>query len=119
MIGSGVWNGGWWEEVGENGYVMGEMVDGDRGYIRRGGVGRLGVGLGEDDERSVKVGEWVGEDGEVGGVKEGGVGGSKGEELWKGEFRGRRGVFWFVVKKKVSNEEVGKYVDKLSLLRMG
>ncbi|MGQ7115820.1 PLP-dependent transferase, partial [Escherichia sp. TWPC-MK] len=49
------------EQLRENAYLMGQMVDADTAYITSRGLRTLGVRLRQHHESSLKVAEWLAE----------------------------------------------------------
>lgn len=62
--------------------------------------------------------EWLAEHLQVARVNYFALPGSKGHEFWKRDFTGSSGLFFFVLKKKLSNEELANYLDNFSLFSM-
>ena len=118
MIGTAVCNARCWEQLRENAYLMGQMVDADTAYITSRGLRTLGVRLRQHHESSLKVAEWLAEHPQVARVNHPALPGSKGHEFWKRDFTGSSGLFSFVLKKKLSNEELANYLDNFSLFSM-
>lgn len=118
MIGTAVCNARCWEQLRENAYLMGQMVDADTAYITSRGLRTLGVRLRQHHESSLKVAEWLAEHPQVARVNHPALHGSKGHEFWKRDFTGSSGLFSFVLKKKLSNEELANYLDNFSLFSM-
>lgn len=99
MIGTAVCNARCWEQLRENAYLMGQMVDADTAYITSRGLRTLGVRLRQHHESSLKVAEWLAEHPQVARVNHPALPGSKGHEFWKRDFTGSSGLFSFVLKK--------------------
>lgn len=99
MIGTAVCNARCWEQLRENAYLMGQMVDADTAYITSRGLRTLGVRLRQHHESSLKVAEWLAEHPQVARVNHPALPGSKGYEFWKRDFTGSSGLFSFVLKK--------------------
>ncbi len=118
MIGTAVCNARCWEQLRENAYLMGQMVDADTAYITSRGLRTLGVRLRQHHESSLKVAEWLAEHPQVARVNHPALPGSKGHEFWKRDFTGSSGLFSFVLKKKLNNEELANYLDNFSLFSM-
>lgn len=102
----------------ENAYLMGQMVDADTAYITSRGLRTLGVRLRQHHESSLKVAEWLAEHPQVARVNHPALHGGKGHEFWKRDFTGSSGLFSFVLKKKLNNEELANYLDNFSLFSM-
>ncbi len=118
MIGTAVCNARCWEQLRENAYLMGQMVDADTAYITSRGLRTLGVRLRQHHESSLKVAEWLAEHPQVARVNHPALPGSKGHEFWKRDFTGSSGLFSFVLKKKLNDEELANYLDNFSLFSM-
>lgn len=118
MIGTAVCNARCWEQLRENAYLMGQMVDADTAYITSRGLRTLGVRLRQHHESSLKVAEWLAEHPQVARVNHPALHGSKGHEFWKRDFTGSSGLFSFVLKKKLNDEELANYLDNFSLFSM-
>ena len=97
---------------------MGQMVDADTAYITSRGLRTLGVRLRQHHESSLKVAEWLAEHPQVARVNHPALPGSKGYEFWKRDFTGSSGLFSFVLKKKLNDEELANYLDNFSLFSM-
>lgn len=97
---------------------MGQMVDADTAYITSRGLRTLGVRLRQHHESSLKVAEWLAGHPQVARVNHPALPGSKGHEFWKRDFTGSSGLFSFVLKKKLNDEELANYLDKFSLFSM-
>ncbi len=78
----------------------------------------IGTRLRQHHESSLKVAEWLAEHPQVARVNHPALPGSKGHEFWKRDFTGSSGLFSFVLKKKLSNEELANYLDNFSLFSM-
>ncbi|MDZ3934741.1 PLP-dependent transferase [Escherichia marmotae] len=91
MIGTAVCNARCWEQLRENAYLMGQMVDADTAYITSRGLRTLGVRLRQHHESSLKVAEWLAEHPQVARVNHPALPGSKGHEFWKRDFTGSSG----------------------------
>ena len=118
MIGTAVSNARCWDQLRENAYLMGQMVDADTAYITSRGLRTLGVRLRQHHESSLKVAEWLAEHPQVARVNHPALPGSKGHEFWKRDFTGSSGLFSFVLKKKLNDEELANYLDNFSLFSM-
>ena len=106
MIGTAVSNARCWDQLRENAYLMGQMVDADTAYMTSRGLRTLGVRLRQHHESSLKVAEWLA------------LPGSKGHEFWQRDFTGSSGLFSFVLKKRLNNDELASYLDNFTLFSM-
>ena len=118
MIGTAVSNARCWDQLRENAYLMGQMVDADTAYMTSRGIRTLGVRLRQHHESSLKVAEWLAQHPQVERVNHPALPGSKGHEFWQRDFTGSSGLFSFVLKKRLNNDELASYLDNFSLYSM-
>ncbi|EOX9055658.1 cystathionine beta-lyase [Enterobacter cloacae complex sp. S4] len=118
MIGTAVSNARCWDQLRENAYLMGQMVDADTAYMTSRGLRTLGVRLRQHNESSLKVAEWLAQHPQVERVNHPALPGSKGHEFWQRDFTGSSGLFSFVLKKRLNNDELASYLDNFSLFSM-
>ena len=118
MIGTAVSNARCWDQLRENAYLMGQMVDADTAYMTSRGIRTLGVRLRQHHESSLKVAEWLAQHPQVERVNHPALPGSKGHEFWQRDFTGSSGLVSFVLKKRLNNDELASYLDNFSLFSM-
>ena len=118
MIGTAVSNARCWDQLRENAYLMGQMVDADTAYMTSRGLRTLGVRLRQHHESSLKVAEWLAQHPQVERVNHPALPGSKGHEFWQRDFTGSSGLFSFVLNKRLNNDELASYLDNFSLFSM-
>ncbi|MEP8704681.1 cystathionine beta-lyase [Enterobacter roggenkampii] len=118
MIGTAVSNARCWDQLRENAYLMGQMVDADTAYMTSRGLRTLGVRLRQHHESSLKVAEWLAQHPQVERVNHPALPGSKGHEFWQRDFTGSSGLFSFVLKKRLNHDELASYLDNFSLFSM-
>ena len=118
MIGTAVANARCWEQLRENAYLMGQMVDADTAYMTSRGLRTLGVRLRQHHESSLRVAQWLAQHPQVERVNHPALPGSKGHEFWQRDFTGSSGLFSFVLKKRLNNEELAAYLDNFTLFSM-
>lgn len=118
MVGTAVSNARCWEQLRENAYLMGQMLDADTAYMTSRGLRTLGVRLRQHHESSLKVAEWLANHPQVARVNHPALPGSKGHEFWKRDFTGSSGLLSFVLNKRLSNEALSAYLDNFSLFSM-
>ena len=118
MVGTAVSNERCWAQLRENAYLMGQMLDADTAYMTSRGLRTLGVRLRQHHESSLKVAEWLAQQPQVERVNHPALPGSKGHEFWKRDFTGSSGLFSFVLKKHLNDEELANYLDNFSLFSM-
>ena len=118
MVGTAVSNARCWDQLRENAYLMGQMVDADTAYMTSRGLRTLGVRLRQHQESSLAIAEWLATHPQVAQVNHPALPGSKGHEYWKRDFTGSSGLFSFVLNKRLSNDELAAYLDNFSLFSM-
>ncbi|MFH0473060.1 cystathionine beta-lyase [Kluyvera ascorbata] len=118
MVGTAVSNERCWPQLRENAYLMGQMLDADTAYMTSRGLRTLGVRLRQHHESSLKVAEWLAQQPQVERVNHPALPGSKGHEFWKRDFTGSSGLFSFVLKKRLNDEELANYLDNFTLFSM-
>ena len=94
------------------------LVDADTAYMTSRGIRTLGVRLRQHHESSLKVAEWLAQHPQVERVNHPALPGSKGHEFWQRDFTGSSGLFSFVLKKRLNNDELASYLDNFSLFSM-
>jgi len=118
MVGTAVANARCWEQLCENAYLMGQMVDADTAYMTSRGIRTLGVRLRQHHESSLQIAGWLAAHPQVAEVKHPALPGSKGHEFWKRDFTGSSGLFSFVLKKRLNDKELSDYLDHFRLFSM-
>ena len=118
MVGTAVANARCREQLCENAYLMGQMVDADTAYMTSRGIRTLGVRLRQHHESSLQVAEWLAAHPQVAEVKHPALPGSKGHEFWKRDFTGSSGLFSFILKKRLNDKELSDYLDHFRLFSM-
>ncbi|AIR69594.1 cystathionine beta-lyase [Dickeya fangzhongdai] len=118
MIGTAVANARCWDQLREQSYLMGQMADADSAYMASRGLRTLGVRLQQHQENGLRVARWLAERPEVATVNHPALPGSKGHEFFVRDFSGANGLFSFVLKEKLSREQLAHYLDHFSHFRM-
>lgn len=118
MVGTAVSNARCWDQLRENAYLMGQMVDADTAYMTSRGIRTLGVRLRQHHEGSLKVAEWLAQHPQVERVNHPALPGSKGHEYWKRDFTGSSGLFSFVLKKRLNDAEYEQYLNHFDYFSM-
>lgn len=111
MIGTAVSNARCLEQLREQSYLMGQMVDADTAYVASRGLRTMGIRLKQHAESSLRVAEWLQTRPEVARVNHPALPGSKGHEFWKRDFSGSCGLFSFILNKRLSDSELANYLD--------
>lgn len=118
MVGTAVSNARCWDQLRENAYLMGQMLDADTAYMTSRGLRTLGVRLRQHHESGLQVAEWLAAHPQVASVKHPALPGSKGHEFWKRDFTGSSGLFSFVLNKRLDDRELAACLDHFSLFSM-
>lgn len=118
MIGTAVSNARCWDQLRENSYLMGQMVDADTAYITARGLRTLGVRLSQHHESSIKVAEWLATRREVKAVYHPALPSCHGHEFFARDFKGSSGLFSFELCKKLNDEELANFLDHFELFSM-
>ncbi len=118
MVGTAVSNARCWDQLRENSYLMGQMLDADTAYMTSRGLRTLGVRLRQHHESSLKIAEWLAQHPQVERVNHPALPGSKGHEFWKRDFTGSSGLFSFVLKERLSHEQYQHYLDHFQYFSM-
>ncbi|ULR31483.1 cystathionine beta-lyase [Dickeya fangzhongdai] len=118
MIGTAVANARCWDQLREQSYLMGQMADADSAYMASRGLRTLGVRLQQHQENGLRVARWLAERPEVATVNHPALPGCKGHEFFVRDFSGANGLFSFVLKEKLSREQLAHYLDHFSHFRM-
>ncbi|PSW57876.1 cystathionine beta-lyase [Photobacterium leiognathi] len=111
MIGTAVSNERCWDQLRERSYLMGQMVDADTAYVAARGLRTMGVRLKQHHESSIKIAQWLAERPEVAQVNHPALPSCKGHEFFVRDFAGSCGLFSFVLKKRLSSEEIANFLD--------
>ncbi|QMV53616.1 cystathionine beta-lyase [Ewingella americana] len=118
MIGTAVANERCWEQLREHSYLMGQMVDADTAYAASRGLRTLGIRLRQHEENSIRVAQWLSQRPEVAVVNHPALPGSKGHEFWKRDFTGSCGLFSFVLKDRLNDQQLAEYLDNFEHFSM-
>ncbi|QWT39127.1 cystathionine beta-lyase [Dickeya dadantii] len=118
MIGTAVANARCWDQLREQSYLMGQMADADSAYMASRGLRTLGVRLQQHQENGLRVARWLAERPEVAIVNHPALPGCKGHEYFVRDFSGSNGLFSFVLKEKLSREQLAHYLDHFIHFRM-
>lgn len=112
MIGTAVANARCWDQLRENSYLMGQMVDADTAYMASRGLRTLGTRLRQHEESALQVAEWLAQQPAVARVNHPALAQCKGHEYWRRDFAGSSGLFSFILKERLSQEQLANYLDR-------
>ncbi len=111
MLGTAVANERCWARLRERSYLMGQMVDADTAYVAARGLRTMGVRLKQHHESSIKIAQWLSERPEVERVNHPALPSCKGHEFYVRDFNGCNGLFSFILKDRLSDEQLANYLD--------
>lgn len=118
MIGTAVANARCWDQLRENSYLMGQMVDADSAYITARGLRTLGIRLKQHHENSIKIAKWLAERPEVKAVYHPALPSCFGHQNFVRDFSGSSGLFSFELCKTLSDSELANFLDHFELFTM-
>ncbi|KAG4077230.1 hypothetical protein HA402_003173 [Bradysia odoriphaga] len=111
MLGTAVSNARCWDQLRENSYLMGQMADADTAYNGSRGLRTLGVRLKQHEIGSIAIAEWLAARPEVERVNHPALPSCKGHEFFLRDFSGSCGLFSFVLKARLTKEQIAHYLD--------
>lgn len=111
MLGTAVSNARCWDQLRENSYLMGQMADADTAYNGSRGLRTLGVRLKQHEISSIAIAQWLAARPEVERVNHPALPSCKGHEFFQRDFSGSCGLFSFVLKARLTNEQAAHYLD--------
>ncbi|XOD70236.1 MAG: cystathionine beta-lyase [Sodalis sp. (in: enterobacteria)] len=118
MIGTAVANARCWVQLREQSYLMGQMVDADTAYMAVRGLRTLGIRLKQHGKNSFWVANWLAKRPEVAIVNHPALPSCKGHNIFLRDFTGASGLFSFVLKKRLSDEQLAQYLDHFTHFSM-
>jgi len=118
MLGTAVSNARCWDQLRENSYLMGQMADADTAYVGSRGLRTLGVRLKQHEASSIAVAEWLAARPEVARVNHPALPSCKGHEFYQRDFSGSCGLLSFVLKDRLTDEQVAHYLDNFEHFSM-
>jgi len=118
MLGTAVSNARCWDQLRENSYLMGQMADADAAYVGSRGLRTLGVRLKQHEASSIAVAEWLAARPEVARVNHPALPSCKGHEFYQRDFSGSCGLLSFVLKDRLTDEQVAHYLDNFEHFSM-
>jgi cysteine-S-conjugate beta-lyase len=118
MLGTAVANERCWDRLRENSYLMGQMADADTAYVASRGLRTMGLRLKQHEESSIHIAKWLAARPEVERVNHPALPSCKGHEFFARDFRGSCGLFSFVLKARLSDEQLMNYLDHFTHFSM-
>ncbi|CNE26062.1 cystathionine beta-lyase [Yersinia nurmii] len=118
MLGTAVSNARCWDQLREHSYLLGQMVDADTAYVASRGLRTLGVRLKQHETSSIQIAKWLAARPEVAQVNHPALPSCSGHEFYLRDFTGSCGLFSFVLKSRLSDEQVANYLDNFEHFSM-
>lgn len=118
MLGTAVSNERCWERLRENSYLMGQTLDADTAYMGSRGLRTLSVRLKQHEVSSITIAKWLADHPEVARVNHPALEQCPGHEFYRRDFSGCSGLFSFVLKKRLSDEQMSAFLDNFTLFHM-
>ncbi|MGL4485856.1 MAG: cystathionine beta-lyase [Yersinia sp. (in: enterobacteria)] len=118
MLGIAVANARCWEQLREDAYLMGQLVDADTAYLASRGLRTLDVRLKQHEKSSIEIANWLAQRPEVAAVYHPALPGCKGHEFYKRDFNGCNGLFSFELKQELSQQQFEVYLDHFTHFSM-
>lgn len=118
MIGTAVANARTWDQLREQSYLMGQMVDADTAYVTARGIRTLALRLQQQGESSIKIAQWLAQQPQVKTVYHPALPSCPGHEFFMRDFSGASGLFSFELNKRLNDQEMSKFLDHFSLFSM-
>ncbi|OON42217.1 cystathionine beta-lyase [Izhakiella australiensis] len=118
MIGTAVANARCWPQLRENAYLMGQMVDADTAYMASRGLRTLAVRLRQHDESGLAVANWLAGHEQVARVNHPALAQCKGHTFWQRDFSGSSGLFSFILKQRLTDQQLAHFLDNFTHFRM-
>ena len=116
MIGTAVANARTWDQLREQSYLMGQMVDADTAYVTARGIRTLALRL--QGESSIKIAQWLAQQPQVKTVYHPALPSCPGHEFFMRDFSGASGLFSFELNKRLNDQEVAEFLDHFNLFSM-
>lgn len=111
MIGTAVANARCWDQLRENSYLMGQMVDADTAYLTARGIRTLGIRLKQHHENGLAVARWLAERPEVKAVYHPALPSCLGHHYFQRDFSGASGLFSFELCQTLTDDELAHFLD--------
>ncbi|MFQ6285299.1 cystathionine beta-lyase [Yersinia enterocolitica] len=118
MLGIAVANERCWEQLREDSYLMGQMVDADTAYLASRGLRTLGVRLKQHEKNSIEIANWLAKRPEVAAVYHPALPSCKGHEFYQRDFTGCNGLFSFELKEELTQQQLEAYLDHFTHFSM-
>lgn len=118
MLGTAVSNARCWDQLKQQSYLMGQTVDADTAYMASRGIRTLHVRLKQHEENGLYIAHWLANHPEVERVNHPALPTCKGHKFFMRDFTGSSGLFSFILKKRLNNIQLSKFIDNLKYFKI-
>jgi len=118
MLGTAVANARCWDQLREQSYLMGQMVDADTAYMAARGLRTLSVRLKQHAHNGLRIAHWLAQRPEVAVVNHPALPDCKGHAFFVRDFTGASGLFSFILKQRLTPMQLEQYLDNFQHFSM-
>lgn len=118
MLGTAVSNEKCWAQLKEQSYLMGQMIDADTAYMASRGLRTLHVRLKQHEETGLHIAHWLEKHPKVYRVNHPALPSCKGHKYFVRDFTGSSGLFSFILKKQLNNEQLANFLNNFQYFKM-
>ncbi|AKC59656.1 Cystathionine beta-lyase metC [Blochmannia endosymbiont of Polyrhachis (Hedomyrma) turneri] len=111
MIGTAVANQRCWTQLREHSYLMGQTIDPDTAYLATRGLRTLYTRLKQHEKNGLMVARWLSSHPQVARVNHPALPSCTGHEYFTRDFTGSCGLFSFILKKRLNNQQLDNYIN--------
>lgn len=118
MLGTAVANARCWDQLQEQSYLMGQMVDADTAYMASRGLRTLHVRLKQHEENGLYIANWLAKHPKVYRVNHPALPSCKGHKYFIRYFTGSSGLFSFILKQQLNNIQLNNFLNNFKYFKM-
>lgn len=118
MIGTAVANARCWDQLREQSYLMGQMVDADTAYVTARGLRTLAVRLKQHEKSGIEIAQWLATRPEVKAVYHPALPSCPGHAFFQRDFNGASGLFSFELTQQLSEAQLARFLESCELFTM-
>ncbi|UAJ66176.1 cystathionine beta-lyase [Candidatus Schneideria nysicola] len=118
MIGIAVANSRCWEQLREQSYLMGQIIDADTAYLALRGLRTLKIRLKQHGKSSLFIATWLSSHPAVAFINHPAFSSCKGHEFFIRDFSGTSGLFSFVLRKRLTHRQLENYLDNFKYFKI-
>ncbi|URJ23992.1 cystathionine beta-lyase [Blochmannia endosymbiont of Camponotus sp.] len=118
MIGTAVSNARCWDQLQEQSYLMGQMIDADTAYMASRGLRTLYIRLKQHEENGLHVAHWLAQHPAIERVNHPALATCKGHKYFIRDFSGSSGLFSFILKKRLNDLQLSNFIDHFKYFKI-